>query len=218
MIVMLGVLPEGVSEVAALREEVAGLQWSLARARGEGENYFYGMDAHSGRYSVPFLAISLPIGSLVDVTGEDGRMTRFVRVHGMLADEAWLEVGADDGIRSDSHVCAVARDGERVVVRRPGLVDKDVEVGVDEQSFACVNGYTGEGSSFHVSDLPVGTVILVEDDDEGDVVYARSDVITFGWWRTIVLLGDACRCGAPSADDLVPGSSGRLPVVYPGLG
>lgn len=56
---MFGVLSDGVSDVAALREEVAGLQWSLARARGEGDNYFYGVDAHTGAYNVPFLALSL---------------------------------------------------------------------------------------------------------------------------------------------------------------
>lgn len=215
---MFGVLPDGVSEVAALREEIAGLQWSLARARGEGDNYFHGVEAHTGMYNVPFLALSLPIGSLVDVTGECGRVIRFVRVYGMFADEGWLEVGADDGVRSDKYVCAVARMGKHVVVRRPGLVDKDVEGGVEEPSFACVNGYTGEETSYRVSDLPVGTIILVEDENMGDVVYARSDAVDEGWWRAVVCLGDECRCGAPSADDFTPGESGRLPVVYLGLG
>lgn len=215
---MFGVPSDGVSDVAALREEVAGLQWSLARARGEGDNYFHGVDAHTGMYNVPFLALSLPIGALVDVTDECGRVTRFVRVYGMFADEGWLEVGADDGIRSDQYVCTVASMGRRVVVRRPGLVDKGVDGGEEEPSFACVNGYTGEETSYHVSDLPVGTVILMEDENVGDVVFARSDTVDEGWWRTVVCLGDECRCGAPSVDDLMPGASGRLPVVYPGLG
>lgn len=215
---MFGALSDVVSDVAALRAEIAGLQWSLAYARGEGDNYFHGVDAHTGMYNVPFLALSLPIGSLVDVTGEGGRVTRFVRVYGMFADEGWLEVGADDGVRSDKYVCTVAHDGERVVVRRPGLVDKVVDDGEEEPSFACVNGYTGEGTSYRVGDLPVGTVILMEDENVGDVVYARSDVVDEGWWRTVVCLGDECRCGAPSVDDLMSGASGRLPVVYPGVG
>ena len=215
---MFGVSADTVSDVAALRAEVASLQWSLARARGEGDNYFYGVDAHTGMRNVPFLALSLPIGSLVDVTGECGRVTRFVRVYGMFADEGWLEVGEDDCVRSDTYVCAVASEGERVVVRRPGLVDKDIDDGEGEPPFACVNGYTGEEASYRVSDLPVGTVILVEDENVGDVVFARSVAVNDGWWRVVVQLGDECRCGAPSVDDLVPGSSGRLPVVYLGVG
>lgn len=214
---MFGALSDVASEVAALRAEIAGLQWSLAHARGEGDNYFHGVDAHTGMYNVPFLALSLPIGSLVDVTGECGRVTRFVRVYGMFADEGWLEVGADDGIRSDGYVCEAARMGKHVVVRRPGLADKRVE-GEGELSFACVNGYTGQETSYRVSDLPVGTVILVEDENVGDVVFACLGAVDEGWWRTVVCLGDECRCGAPSVDDLVPGASGRLPVVYPGLG
>ena len=214
---MFGALSDVASDVAALRAEIAGLQWSLACARGEGDNYFHGVDAHTGVCDVPFLALSLPIGSLVDVTGEDGRVTRFVRVYGMFADDGWLEVGADDGIRSDGYVCDVARMGECVTVRRPGLADKQVE-GEGELSFACVNGYTGQECSYRVSDLPVGTVILVEDEDVGDVVFARLGAVDEGWWRTVVCLGDECRCGAPSVDDLVPGASGRLPVVYLGLG
>lgn len=215
---MFGVSADTVSDVATLRAEVASLQWSLARARGESGNYFFGVDAHTGMYNVQFLALSLPIGSLVDVTDECGRVTRFVRVYGMFADEGWLEVGADDGIRSDKYVCTVAGMGSRVVVRRPGLVDRDIDDGEGEPSFACVNGYTGEESSYRVSDLPVGTVILMEDENVGDVVFARSDTVDEGWWRTVICLGDECRCGAPSVDDLVPGSSGRLPVVYVGLG
>ena len=215
---MFGALSDVASEVDALRAEIGGLQWSLARARGEGDNYFHGVDAHTGMRNVPFLALSLPIGSLVDVTGEDGRVIRFVRVYGMFADEGWLEVGADDGIRSDKYVCAVARMGKHAVVRRPGLVDKGVDDGEEEPSFACVNGYTGEETSYRVSDLPVGTVILVEDENVGDVVFARSGAVDEGWWRTVICLGDECRCGAPSVDDLMPGASGRLPVVYAGLG
>lgn len=215
---MFGVLSDVASEVDALRAEIAGLQWSLARARGEGDNYFHGVDAHTGMYNVPFLALSLPIGSLVDVTGEDGRVTRFVRVYGMFADKGWLEVGADDGIRSDKYVCTVAHDGERVVVRRPGLVDKGVDDGEEEPSFACVNGYTGEETSYRVSDLPVGTVVLVEDENVGDVVYARSDVVDEGWWRTVVCLGDESRCGAPSVDDLMPGGEWSSPGSVCGVG
>ena len=104
------------------------------------------------------------------------------------------------------------------VVRRHGLVDKDIDDGEGEPPFACVNGYTGEEASYRVSDLPVGTVILVEDENVGDVVFARSVAVNDGWWRVVVQLGDECRCGAPSVDDLVPGSSGRLPVVYLGVG
>lgn len=215
---MFGVSADTVSDVATLRAEVASLQWSLARARGESGNYFFGVDAHEDMHNVQFLALSLPIGSLVDVTDECGRVTRFVRVYGMFADEGWLEVGEDDCVRSDTYVCAVASGGERVVVRRPGLVDKDIDDGEGEPSFAGVNGYTGEEASYRVSDLPVGTVILMEDENVGDVVFARSAAVNDGWWRVVVQLGDECRCGAPSVDDLVPGSSGRLPVVYPGMG
>ena len=215
---MFGVLPDGVSEVEALREKIEGLQWSLAYARGEADNCFFGLDAHAGERDVQFLALALPIGALVDVEDENGDVTRFVRVLGMLADEGWLEVGEyDDGMRDDKYVCAAARAGCGVVVRRPGLADKDVEAGGAEKSFAGVDGYTGEESSYRVGDFPVGTVILVEDECEGGVVYARADGGFHSWWRTIARLGDTCRCGAPSVDDLMPGASGRLPVVYPGL-
>ena len=40
---MFGVLPDGVSEVDALREEIVGLQWSYANAKGESGNSFYGV-------------------------------------------------------------------------------------------------------------------------------------------------------------------------------
>jgi hypothetical protein len=43
MNVMFGVLPDGVSEVDALREEIVGLQWSYANAKGESGNSFYGV-------------------------------------------------------------------------------------------------------------------------------------------------------------------------------
>ena len=216
---MLGVLPDGVSEVDALREEIEGLQWSLAYVRGEADNCFFGVDAHTGERDVQFLALALPTGALVDVEDENGDVTRFVRVHGMLADEGWLEVGEyDGGMRDDKYVCSMARAGGGVVVRRPGLADKDIDVSGVEASFACVDGYTGQETSYRVSGLLVGTVILVEDEGKGDVVYARADGGPCKWWRTIVRLGDTWRCDAPSADDLVAGASGRPPVVYQGIG
>lgn len=55
---MFGALSDVASEVDALRAEIGGLQWSLARARGEGDNYFHGVDAHTGMCNVPFLALS----------------------------------------------------------------------------------------------------------------------------------------------------------------
>lgn len=60
---MLGALSDVASEVDALRAEIGGLQWSLARARGEGGNYFHGVDAHTGMYNVPFLALSANRGA-----------------------------------------------------------------------------------------------------------------------------------------------------------
>ena len=61
---MFGVLSDGVSEVAALREHVADLEVALATARGEADNWFYGTDARTGDVDVQFLALSLPVGSM----------------------------------------------------------------------------------------------------------------------------------------------------------
>ena len=72
---MFGVLPDGVSEVDALREEIVGLQWSYASAKGESGNSFYGCDARTGGEE-QFLALALPIGTIVDMRDECGRGTR----------------------------------------------------------------------------------------------------------------------------------------------
>ena len=120
---MLGVLPDGVSEVDALREEIEGLQWSLAYVRGEADNCFLAWTLTRANVMSSFLALALPTGALVDVEDENGDVTRFVRVHGMLADEGWLEVGEyDGGMRDDKYVCSMARVGTGDVVRESGRV------------------------------------------------------------------------------------------------
>lgn len=212
---MFGVLPDGVSEVDDLRECVAELEVALANARGEADNWFYGTDARTGDGDVQFLALSLPVGSIVDVTDCDGGVSRFVRASGGCGD-AWVKVGA--GLCGDAHLCDVARMGEGVVVRRPGLVDKAVDGGEGEPSFAGVDGYTGAGCSYRVSDLRVGAVVFVEDEKEGDIMWVRSRAGGDNPWEVTDRFGDVFPCNAPSVDDLMPGSSGRLPVVYPGLG
>ena len=219
---MFGVLPDGVSEVDALREEIEGLQWSFARAYNGDKCYsFYGEDAHTGESDVQFLALALPVGSLVDVENKRGDIERFVRVHGGIGGkDCWMNVNSIGYLYSDEDVCLFARRNERVVVRRPGLVDAVApDEGDDEPSFACVNGYTGQEASYRVSDLPVGTVIFLEYKDEGDILYAHvqgdSDSCE---WRITDRFGEVFEAGAPSVDYLVSGASGRLPVVYPGLG
>lgn len=212
---MFGVLPDGVSEVDDLREHVADLEVALATARGEADNWFYGTDARAGDMDVQFLALSLPVGSIVDVTDGDGSVSRFVRASGGGGD-AWVAVGA--GLCGDARLCAVAREGERVVVRCPGLVDRAVDDGEGEPSFVGVSGYTGEESSYRVSGLRVGTVVFVEDEKEGDIMWVRSRDDDSKSWEVTDRFGDVFPCNAPLADDLVPGASGRLPVVYPGLG
>lgn len=219
---MFGVLPDGVSEVEALREEIEGLQWTFARAYNGDKCYsFYGEDAHTGESDVQFLALALPVGSLVDVMGSRAFTARFVRVRGEVGGKnCWMNVNSIGYLYSDEDVCLFARRGERVVVRRPGLVDAlTPDAGDGEPLFACVNGYTGEESSYRVSDLPVGTVIFLEHKDEGDIMCARvrADSDRFDW-RITDRFGEVRDVGAPSADDLVPGASGCLPVVYPGLG
>lgn len=219
---MFGVLPDGVSEVDALREEIEGLQWTFARAYNGDKCYsFYGEDAHTGESDVQFLALALPIGSLVDVTVSPSFTVRFVRVHGGIGSEdCWMNVNSIGHLHSDEDVCLFARRNGRVVVRRPGLVDAVApDEGDDEQSFACVNGYTGQETSYRVSDLPVGTVIFLEYKDEGDILYVHvqgdSDSCD---WRITDRFGEVFDTGAPSVDDLLPGASGRLPVVYLGVG
>lgn len=212
---MFGVLPDGVSEVDDLRDRVADLEVALATARGEADNWFYGTDARTGDVDVQFLALSLPVGSIVDVTGGDGSVSRFVRASGGGGD-AWVAVGA--GLCGDAYLCAVAREGGRVVVRCPGLVDKSVDGGEGEPSFAGVDGYTGAERSYRVSDLRVGAVVFVEDENEGDIMWVRSRADVDNAWEVTDRFGDVFPCVAPSADNLVPGASGRLPVVYAGLG
>lgn len=212
---MFGVLSDGVSEVAALREHVADLEVALATARGEADNWFYGTDARTGDVDVQFLALSLPVGSIVDVTDCDGGVSRFVRASGGGGD-AWVAVGA--GLCGDAHLCDAARKGKSAVVRRPGLVDKSVDGGEGEPSFAGVDGYTGMERSYRVSDLRVGAVIFLEDDTEGDIMWVRSRADGGNAWEVTDHFGDVFPCNAPSVDDLMPGSSGRLPVVYAGLG
>lgn len=112
---MFGVLPDGVSEVDALREEIVGLQWSYANAKGE-------------------------------------------------------------------------------------------------------SGYTGEECEFRVGELRPGTVIFVEDDSEGDIMFAHVDGVAYEeMWRVTNRYGDVFEVDEPSVDRLAPGASGRLPVVYPVL-
>ena len=212
---MFGVLPDGVSEVDDLRDRVADLEVALATARGEADNWFYGTDARTGDADVQFLALSLPVGSIVDVTNGDGSVSRFVRASGGGGD-AWVAVGA--GLCGDVYLCDAARKGKSAVVRYPGLVDKSVDGGEGEPSFAGVDGYTGMERSYRVSDLRVGAVIFLEDDTEGDIMWVRSRDVGGNAWEVTDRFGDVLPCVAPSVDDLVPGASGRLPVVYPGLG
>ena len=219
---MFGVLPDGVSEVEALREEIEGLQWTFARAYNGDKCYsFYGEDAHTGESDVQFLALALPVGSLVDVMGSRAFTARFVRVRGEVGGKnCWMNVNSIGYLYSDEDVCLFARRGKRVVVRRPGLVDAlNQGEGDGEPSFTCVNGYTGEETSYRVSNLPVGTVVFVEHKDEGDIMWARVNERGNGVeWLITDRFGEVFEAGAPSADDLMPGASGRLPVVYPGLG
>ena len=215
---MFGVLPDGVSEVDALREEIVGLQWSYASAKGESGNDFYGYDARTGGEE-QFLALALPIGTIVDVRDECGLDTRFVRVLGMLESEGgWLNVRDRGVMRSDEYVCEKARNSPRVVVRRPGEVDAIVDKYEGEPSFVCVNGYTGEECEFRVCELQPGTVIFVEDDSEGDIMFAYVDGVAYEeMWRVTNRYGDVFEVDEPSVDRLAPGASGRLPVVYPVL-
>lgn len=218
---MFGVLPDDVSEVAALREQVADLEVSLANARGEDGNWFYGTDARTGDGDVQFLALSLPVGSIVDVTGKRSFTARFVRVNGEIGGkECWMDVSGVGNLYSDEYVCLFARSSKRVVVRRPGLVDAlNQGEGDGEPSFTCVNGYTGEETSYRVSNLPVGSVVFVEHKDEGDIMWARvNDRGNVVEWLITDRFGEVFEAGAPSVDDLMPGASGRLPVVHPGLG
>lgn len=215
---MFGVLPDGVSEVEELREEIVGLQWSYANAKGEGGNSFYAYDARTGGEE-QFLALALPIGTIVDVRDECGLDTRFVRVLGMLGSGGgWLDTRDRGVMRSDEYVCEKARNSPRVVVRRPGEVDAIVDKYEGEPSFACVNGYTGEECEFRVGELQPGTVIFVEDDSEGDIMFAYVDGVAYEeMWRVTNRYGDVFEVDEPSVDRLVPGVSGRLPVVYPVL-
>ena len=106
----------------------------------------------------------------------------------------------------------------RVVVRRPGEVDAIVDKYEGEPSFVCVNGYTGEECEFRVGELQPGTVIFVEDDSEGDIMFAYVDGVAYEeMWRVTNRYGDVFEVDEPSVDRLVPGVSGRLPVVYPVL-
>lgn len=212
---MFGVLPDGVSEVDDLRDRVAELEVALATARGEADNWFYGTDARTGDVDVQFLALALPVGSIVDVTDGDGSVSRFVRASGGGGD-AWVAVGA--GLCGDAYLCDVVRKGKSAVVRCPGLVDKSVDGGEGELSFAGVDGYTGMERSYRVSDLRVGAVIFLEDENEGDIMWVRSRADGGNAWEVTDRFGDVFPCNAPSVDDLMPGASGRLPVVYPGVG
>ena len=215
---MFGVLPDGVSEVEELREEIVGLQWSYANAKGESGNSFYAYDARTGGEE-QFLALALPIGTIVDVRDECGLDTRFVRVLGMLeSGGGWLDTRDRGVMRSDEYVCEKARNSPRVVVRRPGEVDAIVDKYEGEPSFACVNGYTGEECEFRVGESQPGTVIFVEDDSEGDIMFAYVDGVAYEeMWRVTNRYGDVFEVDEPSVDRLVPGVSGRLPVVYPVL-
>lgn len=215
---MFGVLPDGVSEVEELREEIVGLQWSYANAKGESGNNFYAYDARTGGEE-QFLVLALPIGTIVDVRDEIGLDTRFVRVLGMLESEGgWLDVRERGVMRSDEYVCEKARNSPRAVVRRPGEVDAIVDEYEGESSFVCVNGYTGEECEFRVGELRPGTVIFVEDDREGDIMFAHVDGVAYEeMWRVTNRYGDVFEVDKPSVDGLAPGASGRLPVVYPVL-
>lgn len=216
---MFGALSDVASEVDALRAEIAGLQWSYANAKGESDNSFYGCDARAGREDEQFLALALPIGAIVDVREKGGLDTRFVRVLGMLeSEDGWLDVRERGAMRSDEYVCEKARNSPRVVVRRPGEVDAIVDKYEGEPSFVCVNGYTGEECEFHVCELQPGTVIFVEDDNEGDIMFAYVDGVAYEeMWRVTNRYGDVFEVDEPSVDRLAPGATGRLPVVYPVL-
>ena len=157
--------------------------------------------------------VALPLSP--DLCGEVGAGDGEAAVADPGAD-AWVAVGA--GLCGDAYLCDVVRKGKSAVVRCPGLVDKSVDGGEGELSFAGVDGYTGMERSYRVSDLRVGAVIFLEDENEGDIMWVRSRADGGNAWEVTDRFGDVFPCNAPSVDDLVPGSSGRLPVVYPGLG
>jgi hypothetical protein len=53
---------------------------------------------------------------------------------------------------------------------------------------------------------------------EGDIMFAYVDGVAYEeMWRVTNHYGDVFEVDEPSVDRLVPGVSGRLPVVYPVL-
>lgn len=162
---------------------------------------------------VDSLINGFPLTPLVVQSCRDSQGKSRLRVLG-----GWLDVRERGVMRSDEYVCEKARNSPRVVVRRPGEVDAIVDKYEGEPSFVCVNGYTGEECEFRVGELQPGTVIFVEDDREGDIMFAYVDGVAYEeMWRVTNHYGDVFEVDEPSVDRLAPVASGRLPVVYPVL-